>query len=234
MIERFKKWYYHYLGEIVYGGIDGSVTTFAVVAGAHGAGLGERVVIILGIANLVADGFSMSVGAYLSAKSENDRYNREKKHEYFSVRHTPEDEEAEVREIFSELGFEGEMLDKVVCKVTENEDRWVEVMMKHELELSHEKRPTVWIGLSTFISFCIFGSIPLSVYLIGATPYSPFTLFESSTMLTSVGFILIGWLKSYVTRTSRLRSVFETLLLGAIAALLAYGAGRVLDLIFAL
>ena len=65
-----------YLGEFVYGGIDGSVTTFAVVAGSVGAGLDSSVIIILGFANLLADGFSMSVGAYLSTKSEKDQFEK--------------------------------------------------------------------------------------------------------------------------------------------------------------
>ena len=59
-----------YLGEFVYGAIDGSVTTFAVVAGATGADLSPSVVIILGFANLFADGFSMATGNYLSTKTK--------------------------------------------------------------------------------------------------------------------------------------------------------------------
>ena len=61
---------FRYLKEFVYGGIDGCVTTFAVVAGATGAGLNPGIIIVLGFANLIADGFSMSVGNYLSVKSE--------------------------------------------------------------------------------------------------------------------------------------------------------------------
>ena len=65
-----------YLGEFVYGGIDGAVTTFAVVAGGFGADLDPGIIIILGFANLLADGFSMSIGAYLSAKSDNENYKK--------------------------------------------------------------------------------------------------------------------------------------------------------------
>src|SRR5690554_1863714 len=60
------------LREFVYGGMDGAVTTFAVVTGAAGANLGVRVILILGFANVLADGFSMAVGSYLSEKSEQD------------------------------------------------------------------------------------------------------------------------------------------------------------------
>src|SRR5690606_10546627 len=82
----------NYLGEFVYGGIDGSVTTFAVVAGTVGAGLDSTIILILGFANLFADGFSMSVGSYLSSKSEIDNYNKHKKIEYWEVDNIPDTE----------------------------------------------------------------------------------------------------------------------------------------------
>jgi VIT1/CCC1 family predicted Fe2+/Mn2+ transporter len=78
-----------YLGEFVYGAIDGTVTTFAVVAGAAGAGLSSAVIVILGFANLAADGFSMGASAYLSAKSERDLKIR--KHTEAGKEHLPHD-----------------------------------------------------------------------------------------------------------------------------------------------
>lgn len=229
MIESLTKWIDDHLGELVYGGIDGSVTTFAVVAGAEGAGLKSEVVIILGFANLLADGFSMSVGAYLSSKSEKQLYQREKKREYKEIAEVPESEVEEVREIFTELGFEGELLEKVVGKITENEDRWVDVMMKHELELIEVKKPSAMIGLSTFLSFIAFGLIPLLVYLFDFIRPLNTNKFILSGILTAIAFAYIGWMKSYVTRTSHFRGVLETLGLGTIAALLAYFAGDVLE-----
>lgn len=229
MIERVTKWIDDHLGELVYGGIDGSVTTFAVVAGAEGAGLKSEVVIILGFANLLADGFSMSVGAYLSSKSEKQLYQREKKREYREIAEVPESEVEEVREIFTELGFEGELLEKVVGKITENEDRWVDVMMKHELELIEIKKTSAMVGLSTFSSFLIFGLIPLLVYLFDFVRPLSTDKFMLSGIFTAITFGYIGWMKSYVTRTSHLRGVIETLGLGAIAAMLAYFAGDVLE-----
>ena len=94
-IEKFQD----YLGEFVYGGIDGSITTFAVVAGAVGAGLDSSVIIILGFANLFADGFAMSIGAFLAAKSEKENYEKHKKIEYWEVDNLPEKEKEEIRDI---------------------------------------------------------------------------------------------------------------------------------------
>jgi vacuolar iron transporter family protein len=229
MAFRLKTWLKEYLGEVVYGGIDGSVTTFAVVAGSEGAGLGTEVVIILGCANLVADGFSMSVGAYLSSKSEKARYSKERQNEYWEIENKRESEVDEVRDIFSELGFEGILLDNVVEKITENEDRWVDVMMKHELELVREKKTSFAIGLNTFVSFSFFGLIPLAIYLLDLFQGLDVELFPISAVMTGVAFLIIGWSKSYVTHTSKLRGMVETILLGAAAALLAYGAGDVLE-----
>lgn len=218
-----------HLGEIVYGGIDGVVTTFAVVAGAEGAGLPTSVVIILGVANLLADGFSMSVGAYLSSKSEKQRYDFELQKEYKEIEDVPELETEEVREIFSELGFSGELLDQVVEKVTENEDRWVEVMMKHELEMIKEKKSSSLIGMVTFMSFIVFGTIPLLAYFIDLEDLLGSPSFLISIGLTTAAFTCVGWMKSFVTKASYVQSIIETLGLGALAAMLAYFAGDVLE-----
>ncbi|MEK6479316.1 VIT1/CCC1 transporter family protein [Catalinimonas sp. 4WD22] len=219
-----------YLGEFVYGGIDGSVTTFAVVAGAAGADLGAAVVLILGFANLIADGFSMSVGAYLSTKTERDNYQKHKNIEYWEVDNLPEKEVEEVREIYEAKGFEGELLEQVVAKITEDKDRWVDIMMKEELEMTPETKSPWTIGLVTFLSFIVVGLVPLIVYvynyLQGVDIQHTFMI---ASILTSLAFIGIGWLKSFVNQTNRFRSIMETLLLGASAAVLAYWVGNVLE-----
>ncbi|MEQ9188602.1 MAG: VIT1/CCC1 transporter family protein [Cryomorphaceae bacterium] len=224
-----RRWINDHLGEIVYGGIDGCVTTFAVVAGAEGAGLSSSIVIILGCANLIADGFSMSVGAYLSSKSEKQRFHKERRKEYQEIQEVPETEVQEVREIFTELGFKGKLLEDVVDKITENEDRWVDVMMKHELEMIEEKKAPSLIGLSTFGSFLFFGLIPLLTYIYAVVQEVDFNRFLLSALLTAAAFIFIGWMKSSVTKTSHIQSILETLGLGALAALLAYFAGDILE-----
>ncbi|MBT3648470.1 MAG: hypothetical protein HN542_09555 [Flavobacteriales bacterium] len=229
MTQRSRNWIQEHLGEVVYGGIDGCITTFAVVAGSEGAGLPNTIVIILGVANLIADGFSMSVGAYLGAKSEKDRFQKEKRREYQEIEEVPHLEVAEVEGIFSDMGFEGEMLDKVVSKITENEDRWVDVMMKHELEMIEEKKPPFMIGLATFISFNIFGFIPLSIYIYDYVAEVQIDKFITSAIITSIAFMLIGWMKSYVTQSSQLREILETVGLGLAAALLAFFAGDLLE-----
>ena len=96
-----------YLPDFVYGGIDGSVTTFAIVAGVTGASLSPTIVLILGFANLFADGFSMAISNYLSTKSRKEYAEKIRKSEEHSVINIPEEETQEIREIFSEKGFSG-------------------------------------------------------------------------------------------------------------------------------
>jgi len=219
-----------YLGEFVYGGIDGSVTTFAVVAGSAGADLSAAVVIILGFANLIADGFSMSVGAYLSTKTERDNYEKHKNIEYWEIENLRDREVEEVREIYRQKGFEGDLLEKVVNKITEDKDRWVDVMMKEELEMSKETKSPFAMGLVTFLSFIVVGFVPLLVYVINYVRGNEINnTFTVASILTSLAFVSIGWLKSYVTQTNRIRGILETLLLGASAAALAYLVGDVLE-----
>ena len=220
--------YSNYLREFVYGGMDGSVTTFAVVAGAEGAHLGSSVVIILGFANLLADGFAMSVGSYLSSKSDHENYIRHRNTEYWEVDNLPEVEKEEIREIFREKGFEGELLEEVVKVITADKDRWVNVMMKEELEMIPETKSPFAMGTATFVSFVLVGLIPLLSYVMDL--FTPLTnTFAISAILTSLAFVIIGFVKTKVTQTSKLKGVIETLLLGGSAAVVAYFVGVILE-----
>jgi len=228
IVNRFQE----YLGEFVYGGIDGSVTTFAVVAGAAGANLDSVVVIILGFANLIADGFAMSVGSYLSTKSEKESYKKHKSIEYWEVDNLPEKERQEIREIYKAKGFKGDLLEQVVDVITEDRDRWVDVMMKEELEMSEESKSPFAMGGVTFLSFLIFGFIPLLIYVVDYISTLEIDLFLISSILTGATFALIGSLKGLVNQTNLTRSVLETLFLGGVAAVLAYFVGDVLESMF--
>lgn len=218
-----------YLGEFVYGGIDGSITTFAVVAGAVGAGLDSSVIIILGFANLFADGFAMSIGAYLAAKSEKENFEKHQKIEYWEVDNIPEKEIEEVREIYSEKGFEGELLNKVVEVITADKDRWVDVMMKDELGMIQTDKSPFKIGLITLTSFIFLGFIPLLIYVADYFMEFGFNLMFVSSLLTLFAFALIGYLKGVVNKTNKLKSVLTTVGMGVCAALVAYFVGDFLE-----
>ncbi|MGD8425977.1 MAG: VIT1/CCC1 transporter family protein [Balneolaceae bacterium] len=225
--------YQRYLSEFVYGGIDGSVTTFAVVAGSAGAGLDSSIIIILGFANLIADGFSMSVGSYLSNKSEIESFEKHERIEHWEVENIPEQEKEEVREIFKSKGFEGDLLEKVVAVITKDKDRWVDTMMKEELEMMKKDKSPFAMAVVTFFSFILVGLIPLLIYILDYLSASHIGhLFTSSIIMTTLAFIGIGFLKSLVNQTGKLKSITETLFLGTAAAILAYFTGNILEKLF--
>ena len=218
-----------YLREFVYGGIDGAVTTFAVVAGGFGADLDAGIIIILGFANLFADGFSMSVGAYLSAKSDKENYSKHQTIEYWEIENLPEIEREEIRDIYKAKGFKGELLKKVVDQITSDKDIWVAEMMKDELNLMEETKSPFKIGVATFVSFLIVGFIPLLVYLWTFFYPSTINIFFWTSVLTGLAFVLIGALKSLVNQTSAIKSIAETVALGLLAAIVAYYVGDILE-----
>lgn len=218
-----------YLPEVVYGSIDGIVTTFAVVAGSAGADLGINIILILGMANLFADGLSMSIGSYLSKKSEQDNYNKHLKIEEWEIEHMPEVERKEIEDIYREKGFEGAELTMVVNRITSNKQVWLETMMKDELGLTLEKKSPFKAGLSTFLAFVVAGAIPLLVYILVYAGNMEIDPFLSSTVVTGLAFLVIAYIKTNVTRISIQRSIAETLLLGAAAATVAYLLGDYLQ-----
>lgn len=219
-----------YLPEFIYGGMDGSVTTFAVVAGATGAHFPPNVIIILGLANLLADGLSMSIGSYLSSKSEKEHYQKNKLSEYWSIENKPEEEINEIRKIYQRKGFEGEILDEIVKVITSSKHLWVDEMMKDELKMIESSKNPFNKGLATYFSFIAVGLIPLLVYLVDLFfPGIILPLFFISCLLTFCAFIFIGYLKAYLNHFNKIKGVFETLFLGVIAASVSFLAGSFLE-----
>lgn len=222
-----------YIAEFVYGGIDGAVTTFAVVAGATGANLNISIVIILGFANLIADGFSMSVGNFFSTKAERDAFDNHKAIEYWEVENLREKEIQEIREIYEKKGFKGELLEQVVAVIISDKDVWVDTMMKEELEMIKDPRTPIKTATMTFLSFLAIGLIPLLSYVYALMfPVNHDNLFFYSCILTGVGLTIVGSMKSVVTEKNKFVGIAETLVLGGLAAFLAYYVGAVLEKLF--
>ncbi len=212
-----------YLGDTVLGAIDGCVTTFAVVAGTVGAGLPAEVAIILGLANLLADGFSMAASNYQRAKSEHELLARARSVEEMHVREVPEGEREEVRQIYIAKGFRGEVLEEIVKGITQDHKLWVDTMLTEELGLQLDLAKPGVAALATFLGFCAAGIVPLLPYLIPGLPQS--LIFPVSTAATGVTFFSIGLLKGRTLRHPLFRSGMETLLVGGGAAILAYVVG---------
>lgn len=219
-----------YIREIVYGGNDGIVTTFAVVAGTMGADLPHSVVVVLGLANLLADGLSMATGAYLSEKSDQAQWKRIRSEELREIEEIPDIERAEVREYFESLGFAGADLDRAVQIVTSDKNRWADVMMvgEHGYTGGADSSPLV-DGVMTFLSFTLFGAIPLLPYFVGVPQEHRFAV---AIVGTAVALVLLGGARSYVTKEKPYRGPLEIVFVGALGAVVAYAVGVLCKTVF--
>ncbi|VVB99620.1 VIT family protein [uncultured archaeon] len=218
-----------YLGSLVYGALDGIVTTFAVVAGAAGASLSPAVIIILGVANMFADGLSMAVGTYLSIKSTQSYYEAEKKREEWEVDTFPEGEKAEIRQIYIGKGFKGKDLEKMVELITSKKAIWVDTMMAEELGMSPEQKDPVKAAGYTYIAFLVAGFIPISVFVLSHFyPLTPQFSFPISFALTFITIFISGSLRSLVIAKKWYEAGFEMLLIGGLTAVVSYGIGAFL------
>lgn len=222
-----------YISEFVYGGIDGAITTFAVVAGAAGANADIYWVLIFGFANLIADGFSMSVGNFFSVRADRDNFEKHQAVEYWEVENLREKEVEEIREIYEAKGFQGKLLEQVVEVITSDKDVWVDTMMKEELEMTKDSKAPVMTAFATFLSFNLIGIIPLLSYLFAKIfELDESNLFFISCLSTGLALMFVGYLKSIVTHKPWIKGITETLILGGLAAFLAYYAGEVLAYYF--
>lgn len=218
-----------YLGEMVYGGLDGIITTFAVVTGVAGAQLGIPVILILGMANLLADGFSMATGAYLSTKSEQEYYRKEWQREAWEVKHFPEGERMELMDVYRSRGYSDEDASQLVDIQSREPTRWVNAMMLDELGMMKDESHPFTNALVTFGAFVVAGSVPLLVYLTGlVVPIPEVITFPISLGMSALALFGLGAAKVLVTKLNPLRSGLEMLIVGGLAAVVAYVVGVVL------
>jgi len=223
-----------YIGSAVYGASDGIVTTFAVVAGVAGAQLDPKIVLIMGFANLFADGFSMAVGDYLSEKSEQDYIKSEREREAWEVDVNPEGEREEIREIYKRKGLKGEKLEQMVELITSDKELWIDTMMKEELALMEDEGSSpLKSAFVTFLSFVIAGFMPLVAYVFASfVPFFSQNMFLSASLITAATLFVVGSLRQLVTGVNWLIGGLEMLLVGGLSATVAYGIGYLLRTVF--
>lgn len=214
----------NYLRDWVYGGIDGAVTTFAIVAGVVGAALSANIVIILGLANLIADGVSMAAGNYSATKTEIDELERTRAMERRHIAVDPEGECEEIRQIFQAKGFEGETLEQAVDAITADRERWISTMVTEEFGLSENVRDPMRAALATFAAFVTCGVVPLVPFFLS----EPSTAAPVALALTAVVFFIIGSMKSRWSLARWWASGLETLAIGCGAAAIAFAIGYAL------
>ena len=218
------KWHFD---DFIYGSIDGAVTTFAIVAGVVGASLSPGIILILGFANLFADGFSMAAANYQASKARNEYIQMKRKQEEWEIDNLAEQEKEEIREIYSKKGFKDELLEEIVRIITSRRKVWIDTMMKEELGLIEEGKKPLDSSISTFLGFNLIGLIPLVPFMIFIA--MGFELnseaFFYSIIFVISAFFIVGIIKGKIVRRSKIRSGIYTLIIGGIAASVAYLVG---------
>ena len=218
-----------YLKQIVYGGNDGIVTTFAIVAGFAGAAadgvaqIGGLAVLVFGLANLFADAVSMGLGEFLSLRSQHDLYRSRRESELREIRRNPQQEQMELFEILRQRGLPAGEADTTAAILARHPEMMADLMMTYEFGMQDpdEESPAL-NGLFTFGAFVVFGAIPLMPYFI----YEPTDrTFVMSLATTFSALVALGLLRWNATGEKLLRSVGETVLVGTVCALVAYAVG---------
>ena len=217
-----------YLGDFVLGAVDGAVTTFAIVAGAAGAGLSSGVAVVLGLANVLADGLSMAAGNYLKARADEQTIARFREMEEHHIDEIPEREREEIRQIFAGKGFDGDTLEEVVDVITRDRQQWVDTMLTEEWGLPLETPRPIYSAASTMIAFVVAGMVPLAplFFYLGSDAKQSFML---ASLLTATTFFIIGFARGRATERNAWLAGAETLFIGGIAAAVAYAVGALLE-----
>lgn len=218
-----------YIKSFVYGGLDGTITTFAVVAGVAGASLSSSVILILGFANLIADGIAMAFGDFLSTRAEQQYHSSERRREEWELENYPEGEERELREVYEAKGLSPEDAETLVKILAKHPEIMIDTMMVEELGILEEDGSPFVNGLVTFLSFVLFGFIPLLIFVV-----LHFTAWELDGMfwacvLTAATLFCLGVAKSRFSMVRWWTAGLEMLLLGGLAASAAFFIGKALE-----
>jgi|YelNatPaOPRAMG01_1025707.scaffolds.fasta_scaffold00245_45 Uncharacterized membrane protein len=212
--------------ELVFGANDGLVAAFAVASGVNGAGVTSKVILIAGLAELIGGAISMSLGAYLSTKSQIEYYDGEMKRERYEVEKFPEIEKQEIREIYQGKGFQGEILEKIIDHITSDKQRWVDIMMKEELGLSLDLSISpVKSAVAIGVAYALGALMPIIPYIF----LQPASGLVSSALLTLASLFSVGAAKTFITGKKLLRSGFESMLIGGLAATATFIAGKLIS-----
>src|SRR3989344_5602706 len=215
-----------YVKDMVYGANDGIVTTFEVVAGVMGGGLSEVTIVLVGVASLLADAYSMATSNYLGSKSEAAFYEKERKIEQWEIENDKDGEIKETEEFLVKKGYSIEDSHRFIELISKNKEFWLDFMMKEEFNLSYDyEKSTKLSSLTTFVSFVVAGFVPLIPFLVWEGDRG--ALFTLAIFFTALALFFVGAMRTHFTGKNWVKAGFEMLFVGGVASVIAYGAGAV-------
>jgi len=214
--------------DIVIGMSDGLTVPFALAAGLSGAVSSSTLVVTAGIAEIVAGSIAMGLGGFLAGRTELDHYNSELQREYDEVKRVPEQEKAEVKEVFAGFGLSASLQQQIADEMAKDEDKWVDFMMRYELGLEkpHPNRATK-SAITIGVSYIVGGIIPLSPYFIVSN--SQVALYYSCAV-TLICLFVFGYFKSKFTGQPALVGALKVVFIGALAAGAAFGISKLINI----
>ncbi|MFI5119888.1 MAG: VIT1/CCC1 transporter family protein [Thermoanaerobaculia bacterium] len=213
--------------DVVLGMSDGLTVPFALAAGLSGAVANARVILIAGVAELAAGAIAMGLGGYLAARSEADTWASELKREREEVAEVPSEEQEEVRKVFRGWGLEGDTLEKATHAVCADHTRWVDFMMREELNLMEpDPRRARISALTIGGSYVAGGAIPLAPYLLAIPVTSALAL---SVAVTLAALAVFGGVKGRLTGRPPVHEALRTVFVGALASGAAYTLARLIS-----
>jgi VIT1/CCC1 family predicted Fe2+/Mn2+ transporter len=213
--------------DIVIGMSDGLTVPFALAAGISGlAGAATKIVMTAGLAEIAAGSIAMGLGGYLAARTDFEHYLTEQQRENWEIDHLPEREKAEVAEVFRNYGMDDVHIKPILDAMSNNREQWLDFMMRFELgmEAPNPKRARS-SALTIGLSYIVGGFIPLSPYIL---IHNLFTALLVSIVVTLIALFLFGYIKGRFTGTKPLKSGFQTVLIGGLAAGVAFLLARLI------
>lgn len=222
----------HFLGsdmvrDVVIGMSDGLTVPFALAAGLSGSAVSNHLVVVAGIAEIVAGAIAMGLGGYLAARTDHAHYHAEWRRERREIDELPDEEFREVAEFLETQGLDRDEAHTVVTALTRNPDKWVRFMMRFELGLEEPdpkraNRSAVTIGLS----YILGGLVPLAPYMALAVRESALL---ASLALTLAALFVFGSVKGALTGVKPLNAGLQTTVIGGFAAAAAFFIARLVS-----
>ncbi len=212
--------------DVVIGMADGLTVPFALAAGLSGAVSTPHLVVVAGMAEIVAGAIAMGLGGYLAAHTDSEHYATEFRREQIEVERIPHVERQEIKDIFAGYGLTGSTLEAAADAITSDKQRWIDFMMRHELGLEKPNpHRALTSGGTIGLSYIVGGMIPLFSYMICTDIHQALIY---SAVLTGFALAVFGGIKARLTGISPVRGAFQTLLVGGLAAALAYALARLI------
>ena len=213
--------------DAVIGMADGLTVPFALAAGLTGAVDTTWIIVVAGLAEIAAGAIAMGLGGYLAARSDAEHYASERVREQREVREIPADEAAEVVEVLQQYGLRAEEARPVVEALQKRPEAWVDFMMRFELGLERpDPSRAVWSAITIGSAYAVGGFIPLFPYMLLK---HALTALAVSSAVTLVALAVFGWVKGRFTGMRPVRSALQTVLIGGLAAAVAFAIARAIS-----